>query len=57
MKLKYIRPTSIITLLLLSLSAITARSEWVSLFDGKSLDGWTKKNGYAEYRIEDGAIV
>lgn len=57
MKLKYIKPTSIITLLLLSLSAITARSEWVSLFDGKSLDGWTKKNGYAEYRIEDEAIV
>ena len=31
--------------------------EWVSLFDGKSLDGWTQKNGTATYRIEDGAIV
>lgn len=35
----------------------TARAEWVSLFDGKTLTGWTIKNGYAEYRIEDGAIV
>ena len=32
-------------------------SEWESLFDGKSLEGWTQKNGTATYRIEDGAIV
>lgn len=31
--------------------------EWVSLFDGKSLDGWTQRGGSAPYRIEDGAIV
>ncbi len=30
---------------------------WVSLFDGKSLDGWVQKNGTATYRIENGAIV
>jgi len=32
-------------------------SEWVSLFDGESLAGWTQRNGTASYRVEDGAIV
>lgn len=30
---------------------------WVSLFDGKSIQGWTQKNGTASYRVEGGAIV
>lgn len=30
---------------------------WISLFDGKSLDGWAVKSGYATYKVEDGAIV
>jgi hypothetical protein len=30
---------------------------WVSLFDGKTLDGWTQRNGTATYRVEDGTIV
>ena len=28
---------------------------WVSLFDGKTLEGWSQKNGTATYRVEDGA--
>ena len=31
--------------------------EWVELFDGETLDGWTQRNGTATYRVEDGAIV
>ncbi|MEM6364249.1 MAG: family 16 glycoside hydrolase [Planctomycetota bacterium] len=31
--------------------------DWKSLFDGKSLKGWTQKNGTASYRAEGGAIV
>ena len=27
------------------------------IFDGKSLAGWTQKNGTATYRVEDGAII
>jgi hypothetical protein len=34
-----------------------AEQGWVSLFDGKTLDGWEVKSGYATYRVEDGAIV
>jgi hypothetical protein len=30
---------------------------WTSLFDGKSLNGWKKLSGNAEYRIENGAIT
>jgi hypothetical protein len=29
----------------------------VSLFDGKTLEGWVERGGKAEYRVEDGAIV
>ena len=32
-------------------------SEWVNLFDGKTLNGWVQKNGTASYRIEGDAIV
>lgn len=41
----------------LALSARAAEGEWVTLFDGKTLTGWTQKNGTATYRVEDGAIV
>src|SRR6266568_7288567 len=30
---------------------------WISLFDGKMLDGWTVKGGNAAYKVEDGMIV
>ena len=29
---------------------------WVSMFNGKTLAGWTQKNGYATYEVVDGAI-
>lgn len=32
-------------------------SGWVSLFDGETLNGWTQRNGTADYRVVDGAIV
>ncbi len=38
--------------------AIAAPTDgWVSLFDGKSLKGWTQRNGTATYRIEGDTIV
>ena len=33
------------------------RDEWVSLFDGKTLNGWSVHSGFAKYHVEDGAIV
>ena len=29
---------------------------WKSLFDGKTLKGWTQKNGTAKYEVVDGTI-
>ncbi len=30
---------------------------WKSLFDGKTLNGWAVKSGFASYKVEDGALV
>ena len=30
---------------------------WVDLFDGKTLNGWTQRNGTAKYTVSDGTIV
>jgi hypothetical protein len=30
---------------------------WVSLFNGKNLDGWVQRGGKAKYRVEDNQIV
>jgi Domain of Unknown Function (DUF1080) len=32
-------------------------TDWVSLFDGKTLDGWSVHGGFASYKVEDGTIV
>ncbi len=37
-------------------SVICAEDGWVSLFDGKSLDGWIQKNGTAKYEVKDGTV-
>jgi hypothetical protein len=40
------------------LSTTRAADEgFISLFDGKTLDGWEQHSGKAEYRVEDGAVV
>jgi Domain of Unknown Function (DUF1080) len=47
-------------LLLSSCSMVFAQAPekgWKNLFDGKSLTGWKKLAGNAEYKIEEGAIV
>ena len=39
-------------------SALMAQdSSWTSLFDGKTLKGWERCNGKAEYRVDNGTIV
>lgn len=46
------------TFLWLFASAVSAEENgWVSLFDGRTLDGWVQHNGTATYRVEDGAIL
>ena len=31
--------------------------DWISLFNGKDLEGWVQHNGTATYRVEDNTIV
>ncbi|MFW6103897.1 MAG: 3-keto-disaccharide hydrolase [Bacteroidota bacterium] len=49
----------VLTSLLLSffLLAFAGEDGWKSLFNGKDLDGWVQKNGWATYRVEDGMII
>lgn len=50
--------TALVLVLAVPFSAFCADDEGlVSLFDGKSLDGWVQRNGKATYRAEDDAIV
>lgn len=54
------KPLALFTTLVaaaLALPLSAADDGWVSLFDGKTLEGWTQKNGTATYRVEDGTIV
>jgi len=41
---------------LLAGTAASAEDGWVDLFDGKTLDGWTQRNGTATYEVVDGTI-
>ncbi len=42
---------------LLAVPAFAGEAGWVSLFDGRTLDGWEQKNGTATYRVENGTVV
>jgi len=44
-------------LVLLLLCTSCAQEEWISLFDGESLDGWTASEDPSSWKIEDGALV
>ena len=48
-----------LSLLLLSISSFAQAqsSGWTSIFDGKTLTGWHRLAGTADYKVEDGAIV
>ncbi len=37
--------------------AFAEEAAWKPLFDGKTLEGWSVKSGYATYEVEDGAIL
>jgi len=41
----------------ISFSRERQQEEWVSLFKGENLDGWSIHSGFAKYHVEEGAIV
>src|SRR6266705_2521931 len=44
-------------LLLLTTGVAEAQSDWTNLFDGKTLNGWKRLAGTADYTVENGTIV
>ncbi|MFG0335923.1 MAG: DUF1080 domain-containing protein [Maioricimonas sp. JB049] len=55
--LRILWSSCLLALLACSPALAADEGDWVSLFDGKSLEGWVQKNGTATYRIEGDAIV
>lgn len=52
--------TAVVGLVLLTASSLLADDKdegWVSLFNGKNLDGWVQRGGKAKYRAEDNQII
>ena len=40
-----------------SVTRLQAQDGWISLYDGKSLDGWKVGENAATFSVQDGAIV
>ena len=40
-----------------TIGAFAAEPRWISLFDGRTLDGWQLVQGHAKFEVRDGAIV
>jgi hypothetical protein len=47
----------LIGIFLFPLASFGQQGEWIDLFDGKTLDGWSIHSGFAKYRVEEGNIV
>ena len=55
---KYHMLTSALVILIGSVAfADDEGKNFVSIFDGKTLEGWTQRNGTATYEVKDGTIV
>ena len=48
---------SIILSAVFSTSLVAADKKYKAIFDGKTLEGWTQRNGTATYRVEKKAVV
>jgi len=58
MKKYFIRSFILSTFFLLSSnSSWSQEKDWINLFDGTTLNGWSVHSGFAKYRVEDGTIV
>lgn len=51
------RRLCVVLFLITAAPALGQHADWIQLFDGKTLDGWTVKGGTAKYTVEDGMIV
>jgi hypothetical protein len=54
---KTISMATLAALLTVSMGFLAKKPKWVSLFDGKTLNGWKVGENAASFKVEDGAIV
>ncbi|HQZ27141.1 MAG TPA: DUF1080 domain-containing protein [Verrucomicrobiales bacterium] len=52
-----LKPIFLLPILFVGLLHAKEPGEWVDLFNGKNLEGWTQRGGVAEYSVVDGVIV
>lgn len=55
--MRFIRITAVLFCAVFLLSATNKKQKWVSLFDGKTLNGWKVGENPETFKVEDGAIV
>jgi len=55
--MRFIRITTVLFCAAFLLSATKQKQKWVSLFDGKTLNGWKVGENPETFKVEDGAIV
>ncbi len=54
---KTISMATLAVLLTVSMGFLAKKPKWVSLFDGKTLNGWKVGENATSFKVEDGAIV
>ncbi len=57
MRTTIFRTIALGTILICTCQAEAQKENWIHLFDGESLNGWTVHSGFAKYRVEEGTIV
>lgn len=55
--MRFLRITALLFSAIVLLSATNKKPKWVSLFDGKTLNGWKVGANAETFKVEDGAIV
>jgi hypothetical protein len=55
--MRFLKITAVLFSVVFLLSATNKKPKWVSLFDGKTLNGWKVGANPETFKVEDGAIV
>ncbi len=51
-----LRPLALAAFSMFVAVSASPAGDWVAMFDGETLDGWTQRNGTAKYSVKDGTI-
>ncbi|MEN8200971.1 MAG: DUF1080 domain-containing protein [Bacteroidota bacterium] len=57
MKTQFIACLGALALIFVLHNPVSGQEQWIKLFNGENLEGWSVHSGQAKYRVEDGCIV